>query len=94
MNPIDAYPVAIVQDRYGGTYSRGEWLAVGGFDERDVRGPRGPTRLDFVMLNAHGSDPEAMDFWTGEARELSWLAVGETPDHALAALYARDPRQR
>lgn len=94
MTPTDAYPVAIVQDRYCGTYSRGEWLAVGDFEARDVRGPRGPTRLDFVMLNAHDSDPEAMEFWCGEAAELPWLAVGDTPDQALAALYARAPRPR
>jgi hypothetical protein len=85
------YPIAIVQDRYGGVYSRGEWLAVGEFDTRDGSGYAVHTRLDFVMEHAHGDDVEAMLFWTEVAPGLPWLAVGATPDEALAKLRARTP---
>jgi hypothetical protein len=85
------YPIAIVEDRYGGTYSRGAWLAVGEFDVRDGSGYAAHTRLDFVMEHAHGDDTEAMLFWADVAPGLPWLAVGGTPDEALANLRAREP---
>jgi hypothetical protein len=81
--------MAIVEDRYGGTYSGGQWLAVGAFDTRDGSGYAVHTRLDFVMEHAHGSDLDAGDFWANVAPGLPWLAVGDTPDEALANLRAR-----
>ncbi|HST61449.1 MAG TPA: hypothetical protein VLK84_22275 [Longimicrobium sp.] len=86
------YPIAIVQDRYGGVYSRGAWLAVGEFDARDGSGYAVHTRLDYVMEHAHGDDVTAMLFWTDVAPGLRWLAVGATPDEALANLRARTRR--
>jgi hypothetical protein len=83
------YPVAIVEDRYGGTYSGGAWIAIDEFDACDV--PGGGRRLDHVIEQAHASDTTAWRFWSEEAPELRWLAVGDTPDEALAALRARTP---
>lgn len=84
-------PIAIVQDRYGGVYSRGEWIAIGGFDARDALADGVHTRLDHVMEHAHGDDAQAMLFWANVAPGLRWLAVGATPDEALARLRARTP---
>ena len=85
------HPIAIVEDRYGGVYSRGEWIAVGEFDARDGSGHAVHTRLDYVMEHAHGDDVTAMRFWADTAPALRWLAVGATPDEALANLRARIP---
>jgi hypothetical protein len=83
------HPIAIVEDRYGGVYSRGRWLAVAEFDARDVAGDGARTRLDYVMEHAHGDDVTARLFWDDDAPALPWLAVGDTPDQALANLEAR-----
>lgn len=42
-----AYPISIEVDRYGGTYSGGEWVAA----------------FNCYTGGAFGSDTEAMDFW-------------------------------
>ena len=83
------HPIAIVEDRYGGAYAGGAWLAVGEFDVRDGSGYAAHTRLDYVMEHAHADDVTAMWFWRDVGATLPWLAVGDTPDHALANLRAR-----
>lgn len=76
----ESYPVAIIEDRYGGAYSRGKWLAVA-FADLDYDGE---TRASFVLTNGpSGSDGEAMCFWLDPP---DWIAVGDCPDDALAAL--------
>jgi hypothetical protein len=88
---IWAYPVAIISDRYGGVYSKGQWLAVAGF----ARGKMGEAALKMLNCegdietepNPWGGDTGAGDFWSDPP---SWIAVGDTPDAALAALKAKN----
>lgn len=77
------WPIAILQDRYTGAYSEGEWIAVGDADEHQ----------DFMQMFLDGDGPwgddgTAMVFWD-ELGEKPWLAVGHTPGEALAALEAK-----
>jgi hypothetical protein len=72
---IDCYPVAIIEDRYGGTYSHGKWLAI-----REMNNDR----YRIVMMGPHSEDGDAADFWDDPPE---WIAVGDTPDEALAAIY-------
>ena len=74
---IRTYPVVIVQDRYNGVYSGGKWIAIAQGDS--------PERLDLIWLGAHAEDLAAVAFWA-KYRDKEWLAVGDTPDEALAAL--------
>lgn len=69
------WPVAILQDRYLGSYLGGEWLAV---SEHDRNG-----HLDDVQ-DIYGNDSTAMAFKIPE-----FAAVGNTPDEALANLYRK-----
>ncbi len=77
------YPIAIIQDRYGGTYSGGLWLAVASCTDMD-----NGSYLIVRMIEdvPHGSDTETMIFWQSPP---DWIAVGNTPNEALAALKAR-----
>jgi hypothetical protein len=85
---MDEYPVAVIQDRYSGSYSGGAWLAIARCDE--TIGRLGPSRIVFCLTEGpHGGDGDAMAFWSEPA---PWIAVGNTPDEALAALRKRhDP---
>nr|WP_299911297.1 hypothetical protein [Sphingomonas bacterium] len=81
--PSDLYPVAVIQDRYRGTYSNGEWLAIchAGEDED------GTSRIGWLLKLGPGDDDiEAADFWSSPP---SWIAVGPTPDQAVANLIAK-----
>lgn len=77
---LDHYPVAIVEDRYGGVYSGGQWLAIAIADEPH----EGRSRVDFVIghrnAGPHGDDSEAMAFWCDPP---DWIAVGISPQDAL-----------
>ena len=79
----DLYPVAVIQDRYQGTYSNGEWLAIchaGGNED-------GVSRISWLLEFGPGAgDIEAADFWPSPP---SWIAVGPTPDQAVANLIAK-----
>lgn len=77
------YPIAIVEDRYSGVYSRGKWLAVNGADTLD----NGCYRIIRTLEQGpHGDDTDAMIFW---AEPPDWIASGNTPDQALANLMAK-----
>lgn len=77
------YPVAVVQDRYQGTYSNGEWLAIC----RAGRNEDGMSRISWLLeFGPSGDDIEAADFW---ASPPPWIAVGPTPDQAVANLIAK-----
>jgi hypothetical protein len=79
----DYWPVVILQDRYGGTYSRGKWLALASADGLE----NGAYRIVRCLeAGPFGDDTEAIAFW---AEPPHWIAVGDTPDQALHALYAR-----
>lgn len=80
---INQYPVAILEDRYTGCYSGGQWIAVARFLDQEPASSG--SRLDAVEAGAQGDDFEADDFWMLYG-SLDWIAVGQTPDAALAAL--------
>ena len=81
-----AYPVAILQDRYGGGYSGGTWIAIRNADTPE----RGTDRLSWVAEDGpSGNDVDAADFWQ---QPPPWIAVGETPDAALTHLLKGDGR--
>jgi hypothetical protein len=79
---METYPIAIIQDRYAGVYSSGQWLAIAcatdTFNDR--------SRVDVCLESDEGpsgSDVEAGIFWLDPP---SWIAVGNTPEQALANL--------
>lgn len=77
MADYSLYPIAVIEDRYGGTYSGGAWLAVANADENlpGILSGDGP----------HGGDGEAMVFWSAPPW---WIAAGSDPNAAVAALKA------
>lgn len=79
---IDLWPVAVIEDRYGGVYSGGAWLAIA---EATIHlGLQ--TRVGWCLDDGpHGDDGDAMEFW---AEPPPWIAVGATPDEARNALYS------
>ena len=78
--PPNSFPVVIVEDRYGGTYSGGAWLAIANADERQDEMQRVSWILEF---GPHGGDCEAAEFWGSPPH---WIAAGMTPDEAVDAL--------
>lgn len=86
MPDFDHGPIALIEDRYFGTYSKGRWLAV---SEADLPF-EGTTRAGYVLGEdgPHGQDCDAMVFWMDPP---AWIAVGDTPDEALAAIRSREP---
>lgn len=89
---IKLWPVVIVEDRYSGAHSGGRWLAVNGAFVRDGYSDNAEvTRLDFIMgdwgaESPYGGDFEAWAFWQTPP---DWIAVGDTPNEALANLYKK-----
>lgn len=92
---MKAYPVVILQDRYGGVYSGGAWLAIAEgtrdgspatYLRRAYYSNELPpySRFAEVLHYAHAEDTGTMDF-----RLLSWVGVGDTPDAALEDLYRK-----
>jgi hypothetical protein len=79
---MNHYPIAIVEDRDGGFYSSGKWLAISTADAEF-----GSTQRVTYVLNQgpHGTDGPAQDFWFDPPE---WIAVGDTPDAARDALIA------
>lgn len=78
--PISHYPIAVFEDRYGGIYSQGRWLAVSQADTPLGRINRAGWLLD---NGPFGGDVEAMEFWEVPP---AWIAVGGTPEQAIARL--------
>ncbi len=77
---ISTHPIAIVEDRYTGTYSGDIWIAVA---EADLIHHE-KSRVDFIVSDQasgpHGDDLEAMRFWQDPP---DWISVGDTPQQAL-----------
>jgi hypothetical protein len=71
------YPVAIYEDRYGGCYSKGKWLAVAEADIHNLLNMQG---------GPYGDDTDCADFWGNPPQ---WIAVGATPEEALNNLYEK-----
>ncbi len=76
---IKQYPVAILEDRYGGVYSGGAWIALAGVTARSFRG---------LLDGAHGDDCTAAQFGSKIAQAPD-IAVGKTPQEALKNLRAK-----
>jgi hypothetical protein len=81
------YPVMVLQDRYGGTYSGGRWIAISVADRLENGAYRAIRCLE---AGPSDSDIEAQEFWT---EPPSWVAVGDTPDAAVATLLRREADQ-
>jgi hypothetical protein len=79
------WPIRIYQDRYGGSYSGGAWVAV------DMKGKTLETSA--VEEGILGGDVEVREFWWS-VRDETWIAVGRTHDDALAALEAKQKIER
>lgn len=80
----DTYPVAIIEDRYRGSYSGGAWLAIAGADR--AFNDMGCRATWCLTCGPSGGDPDAMLFWDSPP---DWIAVGSTPDEALAKLRSK-----
>jgi hypothetical protein len=74
------HPIMLLPDRYGGTYSGGQWLAI-----REASAFVGSTaRVDWVLdQGPGGNDLEAAAFWTVPP---DWIIARATPEAAVAAL--------
>ncbi|MCW3581745.1 hypothetical protein K6Y74_01795 [Burkholderia cenocepacia] len=87
--PPDPSPIAVIEDRYIGSYSGGTWIAI---SEYDLEFSPGISRLSWLSSGDDGpldDDPEAREFWGSVAPGLSWIAVGNSPDEAIANLHIR-----
>lgn len=80
MDSIDLYPVQIHEARYGGVYEHGKWVAFSGNANIDP--------------NSEDSEWDADDVtcitWWESNRNEPWVAVGNTPNEALANLYSKN----
>lgn len=77
MNNTDIYPLAIVKDRYNGTYSGGIYIAFNCF----------PNEIPEEIFD---SDDEAFDFWFNKAADFPHMyGLGRTIDGAIANLTER-----
>ncbi len=90
-SPPHLYPVVVLQDRYGGTYSGGAWLAIANADE--AVGDEGAARIVWAMgeEGPSGCDLTAGSFWSEPPR---WIQARATPDAAVGALEEPDSRER
>ena len=73
------YPVAIIQDRYGGCYSGGAWLAIAQADEGD-------RMARCFNAGPHGDDCDAMEYWESPP---FWISAGHSPEDAVTNLAAK-----
>lgn len=69
------YPIVVLQDRYGGCYSGGAWVAIANWTDE---------RFTHVADGISGGDIEAASFVLPH-----YVAVGNTPDEAVANLLKR-----
>ncbi|RYD63217.1 MAG: hypothetical protein EOP83_12735 [Verrucomicrobiaceae bacterium] len=82
-----AYPMALIEDRYSGTYSGGRWLAIAKADQFDPDWAEYSARVNAMMMDGPASDDSgAMNFWDNPPE---WIAAGETPEAAIEALIDR-----
>jgi hypothetical protein len=69
---IDTYPIAVIEDRYQGTYSNGKWLAISCADYLE----NGAYRVVRCLEDGpHGDDTEAQMFWSDPPH---WIASGDS----------------
>ena len=85
-NPDPLFPVVVLQDRYCGLYSGGEWLAVANADTPYNPIDPDPTRAIFCQDEGpNGTDEEAKNFWRKPPR---WVAAAASPNAAVEKLCA------
>lgn len=84
MTERDSFPIALIEDRYGGVYSGGRWLAIAGADQPENGAYRIVRRLED---GTHGDDTDAAVFWIDPP---SWIASRDTPDEAIRNLRNKD----
>lgn len=76
---VDIFPVAIIQDRHG----QG-WIAIA---EATAAMDGMGSRVEYCLAGGPSADDlTAQSFWLSPPE---WVAIGRTPDLALAALRAR-----
>ena len=83
---MEDYPIMILEDRYNGVYSKGEWIAIARWDIPAVKTMQ-QTRFEKVNECANGNDIESSIFWSDPPE---WVAVGDRPHHALFNLQTRN----
>ena len=92
LESCELHPIVVIQDRYGGVYSGGNWVAVANADlplvDMDAFDPglkyRKRTRSEFALMDGPSSgDPGALKFWS---MAPDWIAVGNTPNDAVRNL--------
>lgn len=82
---LEHFPICVLEDRYGGVYSGGPWLAISRADHLE----NGAYRIVRCLEHGpHGDDSDAADFW---ADPPSWVAAGATPEEAIRKLQAATP---
>lgn len=88
MDPlVELYPVVILQDRYSGAYSGGAWLAIAEASEIYEGMTRAAYCLSDDVPGPSADDSGTLEFWSDAPPD--WIAPGNTPDEALAALLAK-----
>ena len=75
------YPMCVVSDRYGGTYSDGSWTAW-------------CTGVGFLPDGPFSGDGECMTFWENNKKENEKgegyiVGIGNTPDEAVLDLHKK-----
>lgn len=81
------YPVAVLQDRYNGSYSGRLWLAIAEADHMD----NGCYRIVRCIEDGpSGDDISAQEFWH---EPPGWIAVGSTAEEAICALASQDMKE-
>lgn len=76
---MSLWPIALLEDRYGGVYSGGAWVAMGRSDRQKSR--------DAVFEGTNASDNECAEFWTNERKAL--VGLGPSPNEALQDLMTK-----
>jgi hypothetical protein len=72
------WPIVIVQDRYRGTYTGGEWVAIGQADYF-----LGASTLEDTVW---GDDASCMEWAHRNIHQLKQVGIGDTPEKALEDL--------
>ena len=89
--PVHSYPIVVLEDRYGGCYSGGQWLAIAEADAPVA--DNGQSRVAWAMGDEgpSGCDLAARLFWQAPP---CWISAGQTPDDAIAGLINNKEFQR
>ena len=80
------YPIAVIEDRYSGTYSGGAWLALSRANAK-VEGEN-LMRAEWVLADGPGGDDITCGVCWGKLP--AWIAVGDSPDAAVAMLQSKE----